>query len=395
MLLFITNNIKQLKRQWLSLPLLLLFPFILVGIIALLLFLTLTPSTKAPIIVGVVDENQSEETKLLTTLLTEAPVIAEHISMRAITREEAEAQLIANAIRSYIIFPANFTQTLYEGEPATLTIMADANYKQDAALVKQVSDTIANYINYAQANLFIINETAHQMKLADKERQALIQQQFKSYFMLLLSREQFITTKKVENIATAKPLYYYALSIIFSTMLLWLLLLNQRLVQETPVSINARMRMFGVGIAKPLIARLVLASAITFFLSLFLVVSAKLASDLYWLPSDYLRIAILLAITLSIYACHLAIIEALFTSAKFSLLAQVTYTVFIILCSGALLPSTYLPFTLHWFTTEAFAQLVVIILYERLYTNYIPLLLSLVSSVVVCTALLYRRERTV
>lgn len=86
MLLFITNNIKQLKRQWLSLPLLLLFPFILVGIIALLLFLTLTPSAKAPIIVGVVDENQSEETKLLTTLLTEAPVIAEHISMRVIMR---------------------------------------------------------------------------------------------------------------------------------------------------------------------------------------------------------------------------------------------------------------------------------------------------------------------
>lgn len=393
MLLFINNNLKQLKRQWLSLPLLLLFPFLLVGIIALLLFIALTPSAKAPVTIGIVDENQSEETKLLTNLLVDAPVIAEHISMKLVTREQAEEQLTNDIIRSYMIFPTNFTQTLYEGEPATLTIIANPAYKQDAALVKQVSDTIASYMNYAQANLSMINDTAHAMQMADDARRSLIQREFTAYFMLLFSREQFISTTTIENIATAKPLYYYATSIVFITALLWLLLLNQRLVNETPNSLQTRMRMFGVGITKPLLARLLVATSLAVVLSFGSSILAKLNSDLYWLPIDYVRVLLVLTLTLFIYASHLAILELMLPSTKLTLLAQVAYTLLIIAMSGALLPSSYLPFTLPFFTTEAFTQLVALILYERLYTNYLPLLLTLGISLAVCSVLLYRRER--
>lgn len=248
-------------------------------------------------------------------------------------------------------------------------------------------------MNYAQANLSIINDTAHAIKMADTERRALIQREFTAYFMLLFSREQFISTTTIENMATAKPLYYYATSIVFITALLWLLLVNQRLVKETPNSLQTRMRMFGVGITKPLLARLLVATSLAVLLSFTVSVLAKLSSELYWLPIDYIRVLLLLTLTLFIYASHLAILELVLPSTKLTLLAQVAYTLLIIAMSGALLPSSYLPFTLPFFTTEAFTQLVALILYERLYTNYLPLLLTLGISLAVCSVLLYRRER--
>src|SRR5690625_7360838 len=62
--LFIKNNLLQLQRKWLSLPLLILFPVAILLLITTIAITVISPSDQEPVHIGFVDLNQSEETQL-------------------------------------------------------------------------------------------------------------------------------------------------------------------------------------------------------------------------------------------------------------------------------------------------------------------------------------------
>src|SRR5690625_5795247 len=88
--LFIKNNIIQLKRQWLSLSLLLLFPIILIGLSIFLIATYLLPSEENVIEIGLVDLDKSKETELVTEMITNETDANEIIKIK--NMEEAEAK---------------------------------------------------------------------------------------------------------------------------------------------------------------------------------------------------------------------------------------------------------------------------------------------------------------
>src|SRR5699024_12864647 len=88
--LFIKNNIIQLKRQWLSLSLLLLFPIILIGLSSFLIATYLLPSEENVIEIGLVDLDKSKDTVLVTEMITNESGANEIIKIK--NMEEAEAK---------------------------------------------------------------------------------------------------------------------------------------------------------------------------------------------------------------------------------------------------------------------------------------------------------------
>src|SRR5690625_5869237 len=69
--LFIKNNLLQLQRKWLSLPLLILFPVAILLLITTIAITVISPSDQEPVQIGFVDLDQSEETQLIMGMITE------------------------------------------------------------------------------------------------------------------------------------------------------------------------------------------------------------------------------------------------------------------------------------------------------------------------------------
>src|SRR5690625_892902 len=113
--LFIKNNIIQLKRQWLSLSLLLLFPSILIGISIFLTDTYLLPSEEKVIEIGLDDLDKSKETELVTEMITNESDANEIIKIKNMEEAEAKNKIDKNELSSYIIFPDEFIMKLYEG----------------------------------------------------------------------------------------------------------------------------------------------------------------------------------------------------------------------------------------------------------------------------------------
>lgn len=390
---FIIHHIKQLKRQWITLPFLLFFPIILVGAVALLFYSWIQPVTETPLTIAIVDNDQSEETVLLSTLLTDSNTLAEHISMIQLTTDEAKTQLAQQKIIGYLSLPTNFTETLYNGERTNIAITADPAHQNEILLLKQVVDRIANYMNLAQANLLLINETAHALHYTDETRISLIKTHLLSYFTRFFAKEQFMPHEEVENIATANPVNYYMLSVIFSLLIIWIFLLQQWLLKETPQSITWRLRLYNVGLIKPLLAKGALCLLIPLPLATLFIYIMRAYAQLYWLPSDYVKIFVLLLCVTLIFCCHLLCIELL-CQPKRAMPLQLVYTLYIIISSGAILPSAYLPIRMPSYSQQAFEQLSQVILYERTYAEFLPLLSTLLVSIFLGFMLLKWKERT-
>src|SRR5690625_3324269 len=114
--LFIKNNIVQLRRKWLSLPLVLLFPIIMIGLIVTIVITLLIPPEDEPIQLGVVDLDQSEETTVIVNMITESSDLSEFITINRMSEAEAREKIEQDQISTYITFPENFTYHLYEGK---------------------------------------------------------------------------------------------------------------------------------------------------------------------------------------------------------------------------------------------------------------------------------------
>ncbi|HLQ98060.1 MAG TPA: ABC transporter permease, partial [Candidatus Dormibacteraeota bacterium] len=95
---------------------------------------------------------------------------------------------------------------------------------------------------------------------------------------------------------------------------------------------------------------------------------------------DYLRIMMVLFIHSGLFLICLALIETIIASAKLRLLGQSFFTFLLIIASGTLIPTIYFPLSLqeflpYVFSNEGFHWLQEVILNERFYVDYVPLLL--------------------
>src|SRR5690625_7338352 len=97
--LFIKNNIVQLRRKWLSLPLVLLFPIIMIGLIVTIVITLLISPTDKPIQLGVVDVDQAEETTDIVNMITESSDIREYIINNRLSKAEEKKKIKKNEIR--------------------------------------------------------------------------------------------------------------------------------------------------------------------------------------------------------------------------------------------------------------------------------------------------------
>lgn len=382
----------QLKRKWLSLPFLLIFPIVIVGLVLIIITSFLSPDEKHPIKVGLVDLDHSAETQMVVDLIDETSELGTFIQIQGMSKSEADKAIASNQLSSYIIFPENFTTNLYFGKSIAIPIVGNSDQTTESHLIKELIESVTRHIRASQANILTINYYAAEMGMDTDARDKLLFEQFKEYFFYTVGRDKIINDKEISNSVTATPLHYYGIAGWFIIITIWLLSIYTFLTIEDPLQIRQRMKLYGVTAFQQVLAKIfvTLITASLFAIGAFILLQKLLMLDLG--IADYLRILFIMLLYGLVFLQGLAIIESIIPSQKFRVLGQVTLTGLLLILSGAIIPVLYFPLwaqhpVTYSYSYEGFHWLQEIILNNRLFADYMPLLLMNASGVFVLIAL--------
>ncbi len=380
-MLFTASYFKQLRRKWLTLPLILLFPMILISLIAILFVTFFLPSSHDPIQVGLVNLDQAEEMELVIEFMEDSEQLGDFIHIKTMSENEAVQKIEQNEISSYIIFPDGFTSHLYQGKSVDIPIVGNPEQKARSQIIKELIDSIIRHISVSQANILTINDYLKEMNLDTNKREELLFQYFKDFLFYTFGKDQMIQEEETHNVVTSKPVHYYVLAGWFMIMTIWIWSIYNFLFQDNSIRMKQRMRLYGVSEIQQITAKIIVTLSVTAVLGMssFTALNPVFKQDFY--VEDYIRIAFIICLFSIAYLELLAMSELIISSFKLRLFIQSIVTGLLLLLSGAIIPTIYFP--LHWqnyfpyiFSYESFFWLQEIILNERLYANYVPLCLT-------------------
>lgn len=397
-ILFIMQNGKKLKRKWLTLPLLLLFPIIIIGLITTIAFTFVDQKEQKPIQVGLVDQDESEETQLVVKLIEESAQLGSYINIQALSKSEAKKNLQSDQLSGYITFPEGFTSDLYNGHSVTLPITGNTAKRTDSYLIKELLDSVSRHIRAAQANILTINHYAKQLPIDTNERNDMLFKQFTNFIMYTIGKDKLIKEESVTNHATNSPMNYYMLAGWFVIVTIWLIAFYSFLTDNTSDRMNKRMRLYGVIELQSLLAKIVMALVLTTTLAGISLFTLQHLLDLTLYQEDYFRIGIIILLYNMTFLEGLAILETLIRSQKLRLLIQSAFSLIILLLGGAFIPLLYFPmyiqtFSPYIFAAQAFTWLQEIVLNERFYADYLPLALMAGAGLSILIAISLAKER--
>lgn len=398
LLLFIKNNFMQLQRKWLSLPLLFIFPIVIVGLILTIIISFFTTEKNDPIQVGLVDLDQSNETQLVVDLIDEASQLGTFIQIDKMTEKAANDSIKANQLSAYITFPKKFTANLYQGKSVSLPIVGNPKRPTESYLIKELIESVSRHIRSAQANILTINYFTEDMTMDQKTRNDLLFEQFKDYLFYTIGRDKIVDDKEIRNSATASPTHYYGIASWFIIVTIWLLSIYSFLIKEDTIRMKQRMKLYGVTALQQVMARIIvtLTTVGLFAVASFFFLQTWLEWDLD--IEDYSRITIITLLYSYVSLQSLAVIAMLIPSQKLQLLGQSVLTCILLTLSGAIIPTLYFPdwmqiLTKYSYANEGLRWLQEIILHQRLYADYVPLILMNTAGLFVLIALSLWKER--
>jgi ABC-2 type transport system permease protein len=378
--LFILNNVKQLQRKWLSLPLLLLFPIIIVGLAVIMILTFFIPEDQETMHVGLVDLDNTTETQLVVQLMEEASQLGEYMQIHSMSEQEAQTAVEDDAISSYILLPEEFTNNLYQGNSVIMPIVGNPNQPVESYILRELMESVARHIRTSQANILTINHFAGETGMDSEARNDLLFEQFREFVFFAIGKDRILAEREIENAATSQPLHYFSMSGWFIILTIWLLAVFSFLSRKETLIMKRRMKLYGVMEIQQLLARILvtIAVALLFAGGLFLLFQSLFEWDVS--AANYSRIMVISMLYSLLFLICLSLIEVLIASQKLRLLLQSLFTFATLLFSGAVLPTIYFPPAFknmldYVFAAEAFYWLQEMVVHQRFYADYYPLMM--------------------
>jgi ABC-2 type transport system permease protein len=378
---FTNNNFLQLRRKWKSLPLLLLFPFLLIGLVAFIFISYFTNLEDDPLQIGLVDLDQSSETEMVIKLMEESSQLGSFLQMKQFSEDEAKQKIKQDELVAYILFPDEFTSKLYNGESIVVTVVGNPKRQMESYLIKELVDSAARHISSSQASILTINYYAKQFNIDAKTRNQIVQEQFNEFLLYVISKDNALDQNLLSNNATTSPKEYFGIAAGFFILTVWIVTIYHMFTKEQSKEIQTRMMLYGVTELQQIIARIIITSIFTIIIGMLLFIGIIHLLHLDIIPENYIRLFTLISLYNITYLFTLAIIEAVISSMKLRLLIQIILTGMLLLVSGSLIPDIYLPFYIQDYLDSVYANqtfywLEEILLNGRVYIDYTPLLIT-------------------
>ncbi len=339
---FLANDINRMKRKWLSLPLIYISPLIFVSLVIWMASLLFSPDEEAPVSVGVVNLDDSDETQEMVSLLVEATDVAEGLKLEGLEHEEASEQIENDDIAAYIVFPPEFFTKMIQGEESRLEVVGNPNRVLESHVVNEVIETVVRHIRSSQANILTINHYAENFGMDADQRNELMLNQFISFFLQTLSSDTMMDeSESAHHMSTGYE--YFIINGMFIIISIWVLVTHLALVQDVRQQLRNRMRMFGATYIAEGTAKTLLTFTVTVLMSiLFLYIVTKI-DGLYIVGENFVRVSVLIGLYITALALVLLLIDWVIPSFKAALLVKAAVLFSVLLFAGALIPRIYFP----------------------------------------------------
>lgn len=386
--IFIANDFNRIKRKWISLPLLFVSPLLFIFLLIVLLT-QLMQFEERTLEVGIVNQDDSEETAVLVSSLSETSDISDSLRLIELDEREAEAAVSEDQLVSYIVFPEHFYQDMMDGQSSELRVTGNQNRQLESYLVSEVVDTIVRYIRSSQSNILTINHYAKSFDMDMEERHEMIFQHFINYFLQVVSSSNMMDEHEISP-GIGQGSSYFLVSGLFITVTLWVLILSMVLSRDVNEQIEARMRLFGVtDFVKSVSKVLVTVVTVTVVSTAFLFLLTRL--ELFTLvPENFFRVMVLISLHVTVTALIVEVIDLVIPSMKIKFMAQIAAVILILFLAGAVIPTAYFPvyFTTLFDYIYSFQSLHWIenILLNGRYTYQLDILIITAAAACVCLA---------
>lgn len=372
---FTTQYGKSIQKKWKSLLLLFLFPiFLLVSTLGIVASL-FVPSAKETISIAFVDEDQTEETKILLEFMTLSLDKEEAIEIISMSKETADYKIENNEISTYILFPKEFTKKLYKGKSVSLTIVGNPSRTVDSFIVKELAESMTRYISSAQANILTVYDYASNAYIPEEELEGLIFETFIEFTLYTLGSGQILDEEVITNITTTSPTNYYVVAGWFIAFSIWLFGSYSLLRKETHVALRIRWKLLGVTYWHTNVSQIIVALLVSMlFATVTLIPIVKyFAVELFIL--DYFRLFLFILLYGWLLLVSLSLVDLWISSKRVGLLLQFFLILMLIVSSGAFIPTIYFPLLLKnilpfFFSFEVFRWIVDIVLVGRNYADF-------------------------
>ncbi|MBB4824387.1 ABC-2 type transport system permease protein [Sporosarcina luteola] len=398
---FMNEHVKKLRKKWGTLLLLFLFPLILISMVLLIVAGLLIPDEKEPIRIAVVDEDQTEESRLITKLLVETANGEGFIQMIGVSKDDAEQYMKKGELSTYFSLPPKFTEMLYEGDSVVLPIVGNPSRPVDSYLTKELIDSLARYIAGAQANILTINDYAKETPMTKEERMEMMFAQFMDFTLFTLGKDKLIDEEILANAATSSPVNYYIVSAWFIALTIWIGVIYNLLGIEEQPSMAMRLKLLGVTSYQRMFARLVVAVSGVVGLAMLLFIGFIGYADMDFYIIDMLRVLLFTSLYVLTTASLFALIDVWFPSRKAALFLQCAAALLIVFSSGAIVPTLYFPQTMqpllpYLFSYSDLKWVMDIVLEGRNYADYSTAVIhSLFLIFMLFLSLIWRERRRV
>lgn len=396
--LFTKNNFLQLRRKWLSLPLLLLFPFLLIGLVTVIIVSYFSNLEENPLQIGLVDLDQTTETEMVVSLLEQSSQLGDFIHMKQTSEQKAQTAIEKDEFVSYILFPESFTKKLYYGESVVVTVVGNPNRQLESFLIKGLVDSAARHISASQANILTINHFAKQLDLDTKTRNEIVLAQFNEFLLYAIGKDQLLDQNKLTNNSTTSPIKYFGIAGAFFVITMWTVMVYLFLYKEASNELQTRMSLYGVTDFQQIVARIIVTVLITSLLGVLLFIGLNYSLSISINTASYGKLILFIVLYNLTLLSFLALIEAIVSSQMLRLTVQILVTSLLLLASGSLLPAIYLPLYIQdilpfIFSNQVFYWLEEIMLNGRNYVEFIPIILTLVVSFLLLIGASFVKER--
>ncbi|MFG6116352.1 ABC transporter permease [Halobacillus sp. MO56] len=191
-------EIRAAARRPLLLFVCLLGPFLLLGFLGYALS-GFVKEDNENIVVSIVDEDQTFETKSLINQLQDDETLAQQLDFEEMGKTEAEQELRAGNGTGAVIIPEGFTADLRNGTNTPIEVWLDDQQPLESGVLRLLLDSAASYISAAQSGVNAVYDSVIKPLDHSSDRQQLLQQVIVTFTLEALDRNDLFDTNTLKR----------------------------------------------------------------------------------------------------------------------------------------------------------------------------------------------------
>jgi len=315
------------KKWYLLIYLLLLFA----TIVGVMMVITYTQTKDERFRIGLVDNDQSSETRLILKSIGDGKSIGNNLELKQMTEHKAERLLTQNKLDGYFVLDKGMTDSFYKYGTLPISVYTYDKSSVRSVVIYQLTDSV-----YSRLMLSMGGIKSYKVLYPEASREEMLEMMTDMLFTGLNRNGAF----DEQPVKLYNSYAYYTVSAIFISIYLFYLSLFSVLKMNQEHALLDRLSLLRFSIEKLTFARSIVTLFYTVSFTVFMLLVSNMMMNYNFEYYNLQTLIMIMVIYLILISVLLFFIDCCFTG-MLNILFKVILTIVIILFSGATIPSVY------------------------------------------------------